>query len=229
MGDAGGPGRTGKEPDVLENVTWFRQSSMRLATESRTIYVDPWGTAEGDPKADLILITHAHFDHLQPGEIQRLSDANTKLVAPKDVANELSGDSTPVSPGESHEVAGVRFETVPAYNVAPDRLDMHPKSNDWVGYVMEFDGRRFYHAGDTDALPELESLQTDVAMVPIGGTYTMDYREAAAFVKAMEPGLAVPMHFGFVVCSPSHGDLFRKEAQPISVEVLEPMNQYEQT
>ena len=141
----------------------------------------------------------------------------------------LSGDVTPVSPGESHEVAGVRFETVPAYNVAPDRLDMHPKSNDWVGYVLEFDGRRYYHAGDTDALPELESLQTDVAMVPIGGTYTMDYREAAAFVKAMEPGLAVPMHFGFVVCSPSHGDLFRKEAQPISVEVLEPMNQYEQT
>jgi L-ascorbate metabolism protein UlaG (beta-lactamase superfamily) len=166
---------------------------------------------------------------LQPGEIQRLSDANTKLVAPKDVANELSGDVTPVSPGESHEVAGVRFETVPAYNVAPDRLDMHPKSNDWVGYVLDIDGRRYYHAGDTDALPELESLQTDVAMVPIGGTYTMDYREAATFVKAMEPGLAVPMHFGFVVCSPSHGDLFRKEAQPIPVEVLEPMNQYEQT
>jgi L-ascorbate metabolism protein UlaG (beta-lactamase superfamily) len=214
---------------VLENITWFRQSAMRFTRDGRTIYVDPWGTAEDDPKADLILITHAHFDHLQPGEIERLSGANTKLVAPKDVANELSGDVTPVSPGESHEVAGVRFETVPAYNVAAERLDMHPKARDWVGYVLELEGRRYYHAGDTDALPELESLDTDVAMVPIGGTYTMDYREAAAFVKAMKPRLAVPMHYGFVVCSPSHGDLFRKEAQPIAVEVLDPVNQYEQT
>jgi L-ascorbate metabolism protein UlaG (beta-lactamase superfamily) len=214
---------------VLENVTWFRQSAMRFSTNGRTIYIDPWGTADDDPKADLILITHAHFDHLQPSEIARLSEARTKLVAPKDVANELSGDVTTVSPGESHEVAGVRFETVPAYHVAPDRLDLHPKANDWVGYVLELGGRRYYHAGDTDALPELESLETDVAMVPIGGTYTMDYREAATFVKAMKPGLAVPMHYGFVVCSPSHGDLFRKEAQPIRVEVLEPLNQYEQT
>ena len=100
----------------------------------------------------------------------------------------------------------MRFETVPAYNTAEERLDMHPKANDWVGYVLELDGRRYYHAGDTDALPELESLSTDVAMVPIGGTYTMDYREAAGLVKAMRPQVAVPMHYGFVVCSPSHAD-----------------------
>ena len=214
---------------MLDGVTWFRQSAMRYAGDGLTVYLDPWGTAPDDVKADLILITHAHFDHLQPSEIQRLSTPGTKVVAPRDVAKELSGDVTPVSPGESHEIAGVRFETVPAYNVAEERLDMHPKANGWVGYVLELESVRYYHAGDTDALPELESLATDVAMVPIGGTYTMDYREAAGFVKRMEPQIAVPMHYGFVVCSPSHGVLFKKEAQPVRVELLEPANPFEQT
>jgi L-ascorbate metabolism protein UlaG (beta-lactamase superfamily) len=214
---------------VLERFTWFRQASMRYAGDGLTIYIDPWGTSPDDPKADLILITHAHFDHLQPSEIERLSSPRTKLVAPRDVARDLSGDVTAVAPGESHEVAGVRFETVPAYNVVEERLDMHPKRNAWVGYVLELDGRRYYHAGDTDALPELEALSADVAMVPIGGTYTMDYREAAGFVKAMDPGVAVPMHYGFVVCSPSHGDLFKKEARPVPVQLLDPVNPFEQT
>jgi L-ascorbate metabolism protein UlaG (beta-lactamase superfamily) len=213
---------------VLERFTWFRQAAMRYAGDGLTIYIDPWGTSPEDPKADLILITHAHFDHLQPHEIQRLSQDGTKIVAPKDVAAELSGDVTAVAPGESHEIAGVRFETVPAYNTAEERLDMHPKANDWVGYVLELDGRRYYHAGDTDALTELESLETHVAMIPIGGTYTMDYKEAAGFVKAMQPQVAVPMHFGFVVCSPSHADLFKKAADPIRVEVMDPTNPFEQ-
>lgn len=212
---------------MLERFTWFRQSSMRYAGEGLTIYLDPWGTTPEDAKADLILITHAHSDHLQPEEIERLSAAKTKLVAPRDVAKELSGDVTAVGPGESHEIAGVRFETVPAYNVVEERLDMHPEANDWVGYVLELDGHRYYHAGDTDALPELESLSTDVAMVPIGGTYTMDHREAAGLVKAMAPKVAVPMHYGFVVGSPSDADRFAEAAAPVRVQTLKPTNPFE--
>jgi L-ascorbate metabolism protein UlaG (beta-lactamase superfamily) len=105
---------------------------------------------------------------------------------------------------------------------------MHPQTNGWVGYLIELEGRTYYHAGDTDALPELERLRTDVAMVPIGGTYTMDWREAAGLVKRMTPQLAVPMHFGFVVCSPTHADHFRDEVAPIPVEVLRPTNPFEQ-
>ena len=213
---------------MLDRFTWFRQSSMRYAGDGITIYIDPWGTSPEDPPADLILITHAHFDHLQPHEIERLSGSGTEIVAPHDVAMDLDGDVTPVAPGESHEIAGVRFETVPAYNTVEERLDMHPKSNGWVGYVLELEGRHYYHAGDTDAVPELETLAADVAMVPIGGTYTMDHREAADLVKAMRPQVAVPMHYGFVVCSPSHADLFRKEAEPVRVEILDPMNPFEQ-
>lgn len=212
---------------MLEGITWYRQSAMRWRGDGPVVYVDPWGVTDPEP-ADLILITHAHFDHFQPEEIERLRTPTTKIVAPRDVAAELSGDVTPVAPGESHELGGLRFETVPAYNIVEARLEMHPKRNGWVGYVFDHGGRTYYHAGDTDALPELESLSTQVAMVPIGGTYTMDAREAAGLVKAMGPELAVPMHFGFVVGSPSDAKRFRELAAPVPVEVLEPTNPFEQ-
>ncbi len=212
---------------VLEGFTWFRQAAYRWQGDGPVVYIDPWGVNDDVP-ADLIFLTHAHYDHYQPHEIERLSTPSTKLVAPYDIARELKGDVTPVTPGESHEVGGVRFTTVPAYNIAEERLDMHPKVNGWVGYVLELGGSTYYHAGDTDALPELETLDTDVAMVPIGGTFTMDYQEAAGLVKAMEPQLAVPMHYGFVVCSPSHAQLFRKAAEPIVVQELTPTNPFEQ-
>ncbi len=212
---------------MLDGFTWFRQSAFRWQGDGPVVYIDPWGVTDDVP-ADVILITHAHFDHFQPHEIERLRTTSTRLVAPRDVAKELSGDVTAVAPGESHEVAGVRVQTVPAYNIAEGRLDMHPRRNDWVGYVLELGGHAYYHAGDTDALPELETLKTDVAFVPIGGTYTMDWKEASGFVKAMSPQLAVPMHFGFVVCSPSHADLFVKEAAPVAVEVMTPTNPFEQ-
>lgn len=214
---------------MLERFTWFRQSAFRYRGDGLTVYLDPWGTTPEDATADLILITHAHDDHLQPAEIERLSTAGTKLVAPHDVARELSGDVTAVAPGETHEVAGVRFETVPAYNNVEHRLDKHPKANNWVGYVLELEGRRYYHSGDTDALPELEGLSTDVAMVCVGGDpFTMGPEEAGGLVKAMRPGLAVPMHFGFRVGSRSFGDRFRREADPVPVQVLEPTNPFEQ-
>lgn len=213
---------------MLDRFTWFRQSAMGYAGDGLTLYIDPWGTAEDDPPADLILITHSHFDHFLPREIERLSTDETKILAPADVAKEISGDVTPVVPGQSHEVAGVKVETVPAYNTAEERLDMHPKKNRWVGYVLELGGHTYYHAGDTDALSELETLTTDVAMVPIGGTYTMDWEEAAGFVRKMEPQVAVPMHYGFVVCSPSHSTLFKRAAAPVPVQILEPTNPFEQ-
>lgn len=213
---------------MLERLTWFRQSAVRYAGDGMNVYIDPWGTAADDPPADVILLTHAHFDHYQPHEIERLRKDDTRIVAPKDIASGLSGDVTAVAPGDSLEVLGVKIQAVPAYNIVEERLDMHPETNGWVGYVLELDRRTYYHAGDTDALPELERLRTDVAMVPIGGTYTMDWREAAGLVKAMSPQVAVPIHFGFVVCSPTHADYFRDEVSPVPVEVLRPTNPFEQ-
>ena len=212
---------------MLEGITWYRQSALRFTDGERTIYIDPWGTDEAAPPADLILITHAHDDHLQPEEIARLSAAGAKIVAPHDVAAELSGDVTPVAPDGSHEIADVRFTTVPAYNTAEDRLEMHPQANRWVGYVLELPGGTYYHAGDTDHAPELDDVRADVAFLPIGGTYTMEPSEAAGLAKSISPQIAVPMHYGFVVGSPKDAETFRREAQPVKVEVLTPENPFE--
>ncbi|HTG47839.1 MAG TPA: MBL fold metallo-hydrolase [Actinomycetota bacterium] len=214
---------------MLDRFTWFRQSALLWEDGERRIYVDPWGTPEDAAPADVILITHAHGDHLQPDEIARLSTPSTKLVAPHDVARELSGDVTPVAPGESHEVSGLRFTTVPAYNVVEERLEMHPKANDWVGYILELGGNVYYHAGDTDHVEELDAVKTDVAFVPIGGTYTMDVDEAAGFVRSFTPKLAVPFHYGFVVGEAGDGARFKDAAAPVPVELLEPTNPFERT
>jgi len=212
---------------VLERITWFWQSAIRWAGDGLTVYVDPRGVSDDDPPGDLVLITHAHGDHFLREDLDRVVGSATKLVAPHDVAAELSGDVTPVAPGESHEIAGVRFTTVPAYNVAEERLEMHPRSNGWVGYVLELRGTTYYHAGDTDHVPELEEIRTDVAFLPIGGTYTMDVPEAAGLARSMEPGLAVPMHYAFVVGSQADGERFRGEAAPVTVEVMTPVRPFE--
>jgi L-ascorbate metabolism protein UlaG (beta-lactamase superfamily) len=201
---------------------------MRYGGESLTIYIDPWGTGEDEAPADVIFITHAHDDHFQPQEIDRLRTTSTRIVAPRDVADALSGDVTPVAPGESHSVGGVSFQAVPAYNIVEHRLERHPKANNWVGYVVEIDGTRYYHSGDTDHVPELDSVSADVAMVCIGGDpFTMGPVEAASLVKVMRPSVAVPMHYGFVVGSPRQADEFRREASPVAVEELTPTNPFE--
>jgi L-ascorbate metabolism protein UlaG (beta-lactamase superfamily) len=212
---------------MLERLTWFRQASFRWLDDERTIYIDPWGIPDDAPPADVIVITHAHRDHFCIEDIERLSTPSTKLVAPHDVARELSGDVTPVAPGQSHEIGGLRFTTVPAYNTREEALDFHPQANRWVGYVLELEGHTYYHAGDTDHTPELSDVRADVAMLPIGGTYTMEVTEAAGLAKAISPQIAVPMHYGFVVGSASDGERFAKEADPVRVEILTPVRPFE--
>jgi L-ascorbate metabolism protein UlaG (beta-lactamase superfamily) len=214
---------------MLERITWFRQSALRWAADGLTVYVDPWGVSENDAPADVIFITHAHADHFQPDEIAKVSSGSTKLVAPHDVARELSGDVIAVAPGESHEVGGIRFTTVPAYNTAEERLENHPKANRWVGYVLELGGSSYYHAGDTDHAPELDEVRADVAFLPIGGTYTMEASEAAGLARTIAPQVAVPMHYGFVVGSPSDAERFRDEAAPVRVEILTPVQPFERS
>lgn len=211
---------------MLERFTWFKQSAYRWDGDGLTLYIDPW-EAEGGP-ADLILITHAHGDHYQPEEIERLRKDGTKIVAPHDIAQELSGDVTAVAPGDAVEVSGVKIQAVPAYNIVEERLDKHPKANNWVGYLLTLGDRTYYHAGDTDHLPELESLRTNVAFLPIGGFFTMDPDEAAGLARAMGPDLAVPMHYGFVIGSPSFADQFARAAAPVPVQKLDPVRPFEQ-
>jgi L-ascorbate metabolism protein UlaG (beta-lactamase superfamily) len=210
---------------MLEGFTWFKQSAYRWEGDGRVVYIDPW-EAEGPP-ADLILITHAHPDHYQPDEIERLRKGGTSLVAPHDIARELSGDVTPVAPGDAVELAGVAIQAVPAYNIVEERLQAHPKANNWVGYILTLGGRTYYHAGDTDHVPELDSVRANVTLLPIGGTYTMDAEQAGGLARAISPEVAVPMHYGYLVGGQDDVVRFINAAKPVKVQTLEPLRPFE--
>jgi L-ascorbate metabolism protein UlaG (beta-lactamase superfamily) len=211
---------------MLERFTWFWQAGYRWAGDGLTVYIDPVQVPDGQTPADVIFITHAHFDHFKQEDIDRISKPDTALIAPRDVADDLTGGMVKaVSVGDSDEVRGIGFQAVPAYNNVEGRLESHPKENGWVGYVINLGEHSYYHAGDTDRLPELEQVRANVAFLPIGGgAFTMDGSEAGGLAKAIGPDVAVPMHFGFVEgCQgPGEVETFRREADPVKVEVLSP-------
>ena len=214
---------------MLENFTWYQQSGFRWKNEKLVLYIDPWNLKGDLPPADLVLITHAHGDHYSGDDLKKITATKTVFVAPADVAKELSGNVKAVRPGERIDAAGVKLETVPAYNADPARLQAHPKANNWVGYVIQLAGNTYYHAGDTDHLPELEKIKTDVAFVPIGnGGYVMTVDEAAALVKAIKPKVAVPMHYGFYpgVGVEADGERFKKAVAGTRVHIFEPVNAF---
>jgi L-ascorbate metabolism protein UlaG (beta-lactamase superfamily) len=210
---------------MLERFTWFWQSGYRWTGNGLTVYIDPKNVPDGYEPGDVVFITHAHFDHYSQEDLEKLTKDETVVVAPKDIANELSGRVTAVAPGDSLDVKGIKGEVVPAYNIVEERLKAHPKENGWVGYVLRLGEFSVYHAGDTDHLPELEAINAHLALLPIGaGGFTMDAYEAAALARGIRPDVAVPMHYGFVEgCDPpASAETFRKEADPIKVEILEP-------
>lgn len=209
---------------MLERFTWFKQSGYRWDGDGITVYIDPWGVPGTPAQADVVFITHAHSDHYSTDDLAKLQKDDTVLVAPADVAAELSGNVIAVAPGDTIEAGGIKGEAVPAYNIRPERLDMHPQGNKWVGYLLELGGNTYYHAGDTDHLPELESLSTDVAFLPVGGTYCCGIDEAVGLARAISPQVAVPMHYGFFEGAGTAGDgeRFKEEAAPVSVQVLQP-------
>ena len=207
----------------LENVRVFTQSAIRLeGARGTVVYFDPFALtdAEAAHDADYVLITHAHYDHLSPEDYARVASEKTVVVAPASMTGEVAGlDAAEVhlmSAGEKLELPGLCVEAVAAYNVEPERLGMHPQANGWLGYVVTLDGEpaRYYVSGDTDQNPDNEVVRCDVALVPIGGTYTCDPHQAAAFVNALRPAAVVPTHYGSIVGTYDDFDAFAAEVDP---------------
>ncbi len=207
---------------MTEFIEVFTQSSIRIRDGERTIYIDPFRLSQQPHDADLILITHDHYDHFSPEDIAKAAGKNTTLIVPKkmedtarEVLNVVKRIET-VEPGGCREVEGVTLETVPAYNLLKP---FHPKSAGWVGYILKAGGKRIYISGDTDATKEAKAVRCDIAMIPIGGTYTMDAPKAAELVNAIGPQIAIPTHYGSIVGKPSDGEIFAKAVKaPVKVE-----------
>lgn len=202
------------------NISVNTQSSIRIGG-SAVLYFDPFQIKGETPDADIILITHDHYDHFDPDSIRKIRKEGTVIAAPSGMKQELqkaAGDCALVlmAPGDEQNIGSIKIQAVPAYN----RLKpFHPKRNGWVGYTVLMDGVRYYVAGDTDAVRELSSVECDVAMVPIGGTYTMTAKEAAKLINEIRPQVAIPTHYGSIVGKPEDGDVFRKYVDPeITVE-----------
>ena len=206
---------------ALQGIHWLGHASFRLEG-TLTVYIDPW-KLKGTLPADLILITHAHHDHLSVEDIARIAHGKTVIVCPPSCVGQLAGDVRMVKPGDMVRLEGVTVEAVPAYNTNKPN---HPKTAGNVGYIVEMDGRRVYHAGDTDLIPEMAGLCCDVALLPIGGTYTMNADEAAEAVQRIMPRVVVPMHWGDIVGSERDVKRFQKRlaemAELKGVEVAAP-------
>ncbi len=180
-------------------ISWLGHASFLLEGEGKRIYIDPFELAEEpefDEKADILLITHEHFDHCSPDDIRKVRRSDSTTLVPEACSLNFKGDARRIAEGdvlaEGLEIKGTRIEVVPAYN--PDK-PYHPRGLG-VGYIVELEGLRIYHAGDCDFFPEMKDLKADVVLLPIGGTYTMDEEEAARAVEVISPKVAIPMHYG---------------------------------
>jgi L-ascorbate metabolism protein UlaG (beta-lactamase superfamily) len=193
----------------VDNIHWLGHATFRIEDGRTQIYIDPWKLPAAAPKADVILITHSHFDHFSADDIAKIEQPSTIFVAPADVAAKLkSKHVVAAAPGGQYAAGALKVRAVAAYNVGKE---FHKKTENWVGYVVTLSsGVRVYHTGDSDVTPEMKAVETDVALMPCGGTYTMTAAEVAQAANAFKPAVLIPMHWGDIVGSKADAEAVAK-------------------
>ncbi len=194
------------------HLAWYGQSAFRVATDGGArIFIDPFRVPASAGPADLILVTHPHADHYDKRAIAGLRRADTVIVLPMSCAG--PGERG-IAPGQTAQVAGVTVTGFPSHNVGKR---FHPKSGAWLGYLVEVDGIRLYHAGDTDPLPEMTGLRPDIALFPVGGMFTMGWQAAAEATRSLGASLSIPMHYSLLIGGRKAGERFSRAVGPGSM------------
>ena len=204
---------------MLEKIHWLGHDCFRVDAE-KVVYFDPFELGSVATPADVVFISHDHFDHCSPADIAAVTKQGTVVVTTAACAKKLKGEIKVVKPGDKLAVQGISVEVVPAYNTDPSRKQFHPRSSGGVGFIVTLGKKRVYHAGDTDFIPEMKSFKVDIALLPVSGKYVMTAEEAAQAVRAMKPEITIPMHYGGIVGSSRDAETLKKLVAPLRVEIL---------
>jgi L-ascorbate metabolism protein UlaG (beta-lactamase superfamily) len=195
--------------DVVKNITWLGHDGFLIKGDGKAIVIDPFQVKQCEP-ADIILISHEHYDHCSPEDVKKIRKDSTVIVTEAQSAAKLSGDVRVVQPGDKLTVSGIPIEAVPSYNT---NKTFHPKENGWLGFIVTVGGVRIYHAGDTDRIPEMGSFRVDIALLPVSGTYVMTAEEAVEAARMIKPKVVIPMHYGAIVGSADDAKRFSEALQ----------------
>ena len=201
--------------EFVKNISWLGHAAFLVKYEGMNVYFDPYQIARGEP-ADVIFVSHDHYDHCSPEDIERIRKSDTVIVTNESSAKKLKGEIRVVKAGDEIEVRGLKVKAVPAYN--PNKR-FHPKQYGGLGFIVDFGGVKVYHAGDTDLIPEMEGIEADIALLPVSGTYVMTAEEAAKAAEIIKPKVAIPMHYGAIVGTANDAERFKRLA-PVEVVIL---------
>lgn len=208
---------------LAESIQWFGQSSVKIQCSGKTIYIDPFVIKVAD-KADVIFITHPHFDHFSEEDLKKVSSPDTTIFCPNELVDKSKNLGFTkvygVAPGFESEWKGISIKAVPAYNIVKN--DKHPKDKKWVGYVLTLNNVKLYHTGDTERIPEMKDINCDIILLPLGQTYTMNaVDDAVNAVLDTNASVAIPIHFGMYEGKAEDAEKFEKLLEG-RVEVIIP-------